>query len=150
TLRACFIQHPKKPNCLTHERLLAERKKQKEWKKKCAVGGVKSGQVRRARDKSSDDNNSESKGSSRVVEVNTNSSSSSSSSSSFPSSSSKKRGESQRELALSDTSYLVDHSRTRARPATVAERFSGTCEELWQIREADPKRAQKIMNSLKQ
>lgn len=45
-LRKCFVSHPDKKGFLTNERLLFERKKQDEWKKKCEIAGKKSGEAR--------------------------------------------------------------------------------------------------------
>lgn len=58
----CFKPHPKDESLLIHPRLAKEERKQREWKKKCSQGGVKSGQSRRSR----------AKGSSRVVEEDAN------------------------------------------------------------------------------
>ncbi len=61
-LRACFTAHPHKPGRLVNTRLLIERQRQEEWRKKCRLGGIQSGKSR----------TSSLKGSSRVVEVNGN------------------------------------------------------------------------------
>ena len=72
-VRKCFNQHPTKPERLFNQRLMKEREKQEEWRKKSIEGGIKSGKSRRLQN---------AKGGSTVVEPKGNSSSSSSSSSS--------------------------------------------------------------------
>ena len=76
-VRACFFS---KGGRLYNARLLSERKKQEEWRRKCRRGGIASGKARKNK---SLQNEEYLKGSSRVVELKGNTSSSSSSSSSI-------------------------------------------------------------------